>query len=102
MKLENISLATLAYFEANIMPQIPTSLGKAMAYAGLLLKMPELEQGMKKYSPAFTNESGDVDLQKLHNIGMTVFDKVPQIEVADFDFDKNDFEKFINFLASQG
>lgn len=102
MKLENISLATLAYFEANIMPQIPTSLGKAMAYGGLLLKMPELEQGIKKYSPVLLNEAGDVDLQKLHNIGLTVFDKVPKIEIADFEFDKNDFENFINFLANQG
>jgi hypothetical protein len=102
MKLENISLATLAYFEANIMPQIPTSLGKAMAYGGLLLKMPELEQSMKKYSPVLLNEAGDIDLPKLHNIGMTVFDKVPKIEIADFEFDKNDFENFINFLANQG
>lgn len=101
MKIENIPVAILSYFEANLMPQIPSSLGRAMVYAGLLLKMPDVETFIKKNASMLQNEAGDVDLVKLRNIGVTVFDKVPKIEIADFDFDRNDFEHFMNFVSNQ-
>lgn len=101
MKIENISVALLSYFESQLMPQIPSSLGKAMTYAGLLLKMPEVEQMLKQYAHILTDANGDVDLQKLHNIGAEVFNKIPKIDIADFDFDRNDFENLMSFLSSR-
>ncbi len=101
MKIENVPVALLAYFELNMMPQIPTSFGKAMTYGGLLLKMPQLEQALKENASMFTDGNGDVDLQKIKNIGVTVFDKVPQIEIGGFTFEKNDFEALITFLSTQ-
>lgn len=102
MKIENMSLAILSYFETALMPQIPTSLGKALSYGGLLLKMPELENTMKKYSSMIVDETGNLDLNKMHTIGSQVFDKIPKIEIADWDFDRNDFEAFISYLSTQG
>lgn len=99
MKIENISLAVLAYFENKIMPQIHSSWGKALTYSTLLLAMPEMENSLKKYASGFTNESGDIDFDKLRSVGQAVFEKVPQIEIADFTFDHNDFEDFVNFLS---
>lgn len=101
MKIGNISVALLSYFELKMMPQIPTSLGKALGYGGLLLKMPQVEQKLKENASMFTNENGDVDLQKIRDVGLTVFDKVPQIEIAGFTLDKNDFEAFITFMSTQ-
>jgi hypothetical protein len=102
MKVENISVPVLAYFESCLMPQIETSLGKAVTYAGLLLTMPQLEQKIQKIAPMIVNENGDIDLQKLQSVGTAVFEKVPKVEIADFDFDRNDFEKFISYLSMQG
>lgn len=101
MKIENISVALLAYFELKMMPQIPTSLGKALTYTGLLLKMPQLEQTLKENAPMLLDGNGDVDLQKIRDVGRTVFDKVPQVEISGFTLDKNDFEAFIAFLSTQ-
>ena len=101
MKLENMPVAVLAYFESCIMPQIPTSLGKAMTYGGLLLTMPKLESVMKENAPMLVNETGDLDLSKLNSIGITVLEKVPKIQIGNFEFDRNDFEKFISFLSTQ-
>lgn len=101
MKIENVPVALLAYFELKMMPQIPTSLGKAMSYGGLLLKMPQIEKKLKENAAMFVNENGDVDLQKIRDIGVTVFDKVPQVEIGDFTLDKNDFEEIIAFMSTQ-
>lgn len=102
MKVENVSIAMLAYFESRMMPQIPTSLGKAIAYGGLLLKMPEIEKLLKENAPIFTNENGDVDFSKIRTVGCAVFDKVPKVEISGFTFEKSDFEAFITFLSTQG
>lgn len=102
MKVDNISFAVLSFFESCIMPQIPTTWGKAMAYAGVLLQMPKFENSLKKYAPMFSNENGDMDLDKVREIGLTVFEKIPKIDIADFDFDRNDFESFISYLSTQG
>lgn len=101
MKIENISVPVLAYFESNLMPQIESSLGKALVYGGLLLKMPELEQKIQKIAPMIVNENGDIDFQKLQSVGAAVFEKIPKVEIADFSFDRNDFEAFISFLSTQ-
>lgn len=101
MKIENVPVALLSYFELKMMPQIPTSLGKAFGYGGLLLKMPELEKALKKNASMFTDGNGDVDFQKIRSIGLTVFDKVPQVEIAGFTLDKNDFEAFMSFMSTQ-
>ena len=102
MKIENMPVAILAYFESQLMPQIPTSLGKAMTYGGLLLTMPQLENMLKENAPMFLNENGDIDLPKLHTVGAAVFEKVPVIEIGKFEFNKTDFENFINYLSTQG
>lgn len=101
MKIENISVALLAYFELKMMPQIPSSLGKAMNYAGLLFKMPQIEKKLKENAAMLVNDNGDVDLQKIRDVGITVFDKVPQVEIGDFTLDRNDFEALISFLSTQ-
>ena len=102
MKVENFSIAMLAYFESRMMPQIPTSLGKALTYGGLLLKMSQIENLLKENAPMFCNENGDVDLAKIRTVGNVVFDKVPKVEIAGFTLEKSDFEAFITFLSTQG
>lgn len=102
MKIENVSLALLAYFELKMMPQIPSSFGKALSYGGLLLKMPELEKALKENASMFLDGNGDVDLQKIRSVGVAVFEKIPQVEIAGFTLDKNDFESFMTFLSTQG
>lgn len=102
MKIENVSLALLAYFELKMMPQIPSSFGKALSYGSLLLKMPELEKALKENASMFLDGNGDVDLQKIRSVGVAVFEKIPQVEIAGFTLDKNDFESFITFLSTQG
>lgn len=101
MKIEQVPIAMLAFFEAQLMPQIPSTLGRAMTYGGLLLRMPEFEQMLRQYAPMLTDANGDVDLPKLHNIGAKVFEKIPKIDIADFDFDRNDFENLMSFLSSR-
>lgn len=101
MKIENVSVALLSYFELKMMPQIPTSLDRALGYGGLLFKLPQIEQMMKENASMFTDGNGDVDLQKIRSIGLTVFDKVPQVEIAGFTLDKNDFEAFMSFMSTQ-
>lgn len=106
MKINNLGMAIMAYAESNLITAIPSSLGKWMTYAGLIIKMPEIEQMVQQYLPMFQkfgaiNDTGDVDLEKLRAVGLAAFDKVPKIEIADFEFDRNDFEAFITFLSTQ-
>lgn len=106
MKVENFPVAVLAYVESSMLPKIPSSLGRWMTYAGLLMKMPTLTKMIEQNSAILKefgalNDNGDVDLAKLRDIGISTFDKVPKVEIADFDFDKNDFEAFISFLSTQ-
>ena len=102
MKVENVSIAMLAYFESRMMPRISTSFGQAITYGCLLLKMPQLEKILKENAPMFTDENGNVDLSKIRTVGNTVFDKVPKVEIAGFTFEKSDFDAFITFLSTQG
>lgn len=106
MKLNNLPVAVLAYVESTMLPQIPTSWGKWMTYAAVLIKVPSMTKMIEQYTPMLTdsgviNSSGDIDLVKLKEIGISAFDKVPVIEIADFDFSRNDFEAFISFLSTQ-
>jgi hypothetical protein len=103
MNINNFSLATLAYAESHLLPQINGSFGKWMTYAGLLVKMPEIE---KKLVPALKefgaiSDTGEVDFNKIRTVGLAAFEKVPTVEFADFSFDRNDFESFISFLSTQ-
>lgn len=106
MKINNISTAVLAYAESHMITKISSSLGRWMTYAGLLLKMPELERQIEKLLPLLqssgaVSENGDIDLDKIHTVGLAAFDKVPAVQIADFEFDRNDFESFISFLSTQ-
>ena len=107
MKINNLPVAILAYVESILLPKIPSSLGKWMTYAGVMMKMPGMTKMIEQYIPMFKefgaiNENGDIDLAKLREIGISAFEKVPVIEIADFDFDQNDFEAFISYLSTQG
>lgn len=106
MKINNLPVAVLAYVESILLPKIPSSLGKWMTYAGVMMKMPGMTKMIEQYAPMFqdfgaVNESGDIDLAKLREVGISAFEKVPVIEIADFSFDRNDFEAFISFLSTQ-
>ena len=106
MKIDNFPIATLSYVESTLLPKISTSLGKWMTYAGVMMRMPGISKMIEQYTPVLKefgaiNESGDIDLAKLREVGISAFEKVPVIEIADFDFDRNDFEAFISFLSTQ-
>lgn len=106
MKINNVGIAVMAYAESQLITKIPSSLGRWMTYAGLLIKMPELEKSIEKFLPMLQSSGvvstdGDVDLEKLRTVGLATFDKVPTVQIADFDFDRNDFESFISFLSTQ-
>lgn len=106
MNINNFSIALAAYTESQLLPHIPSTLGKWMTYSGLLLKMPELERRIQSMLPALktagvVSDSGEVDFDKIRTVGLSAFDKVPQVDFADFSFTRNDFESFISFLATQ-
>lgn len=106
MKINNLPIAILAYVESTLLPQIPSSLGRWMTYAGVMMKMPGMTKMIEQYTPMFKeygaiNENGDIDLTKLREVGISAFEKVPVIQIADFDFNQNDFEAFISFLSTQ-
>ena len=106
MNINNFSLAVMAYAETTLLPKINSSLGKWMTYAGLMIKMPELESKIQGMLPALkefgaVTDNGEVDLNKIRTVGLTAFDKVPTVEFADFTFDRNDFEAFLSFLSTQ-
>ena len=106
MKIDNLPVAILAYVESTLLPKIPSSLGRWMTYAGVMMKMPGMNKMIEQYTPMLNefgaiNENGDIDLAKLREVGISAFEKVPVIEIADFDFDRNDFESFISFLSTQ-
>lgn len=106
MHINNFPLAVMAYAESSLLPKIGSSLGKWMTYAGLMLKMPELESKIQSVLPALkefgaVTEDGQVDLNKIRTVGLAAFDKVPTVQFADFDFDRNDFEAFLSFLSTQ-
>lgn len=107
MKIENFSTAVLMYAETQVIGKIHNSLERWLTYAGLFIKMPELERKIQDLLPTLVsfgavNESGDADLDKLRSVGLAAFERVPKVEIASFDFDRNDFETFIDFLATQG
>lgn len=107
MKTQNLPIAILSYVESVLLPEIPSSLGRWTMYAGALLKVPDMTRMIEKYSPMLKefgaiSENGDIDFGKLRQIGISAFEKVPSIELADFEFKKDDFEKFITYLSTQG
>lgn len=106
MHINNFPLAVMAYAETSLLPKINSSLGKWMTYAGLMIKMPELESKIQSVLPALkefgaVTEDGQVDLNKIRTVGLAAFDKIPTVQFADFDFDRNDFEAFLSFLSTQ-
>lgn len=106
MNINNFSLAVMAYAETTLLPKINSSLGKWMTYAGLMIKMPELERKIQGMLPALkefgaVTDNGEVDLNKIRTVGLAAFDKVPTVQFDDFDFDRNDFEAFLTFLSTQ-
>ena len=106
MHINNFPLAVMAYAETSLLPKIESSLGKWMTYAGLMIKIPELERKIQSVLPALkefgaVTDNGQVDLNKIRTVGLAAFDKVPAVQFADFDFDRNDFEAFLSFLSTQ-
>ena len=106
MHINNFPLAVMAYAETSLLPKIESSLGKWMTYAGVMIKMPELESKIQSVLPALkefgaVTDNGQVDLNKIRTVGLAAFDKVPTVQFADFDFDRNDFEAFLSFLSTQ-
>lgn len=106
MNINNFPVAVLAYAESSLLPKINSTLGKWMTYAGLMIKMPELESKIQNMLPALKefgaiSDDGQVDLNKIRTVGLAAFDKVPTVQFADFDFDRNDFEAFLSFLSTQ-
>lgn len=106
MKVNNISVAVMAYAESQMISKIESSFGRWATYTGMLLGMPKLEKTIEKFLPMLQSSGvisadGDIDLEKLRTVGLAAFDKIPTVQIADFDFDRNDFESFISFLATQ-
>jgi hypothetical protein len=105
MNISNISTAILAYAESQMLPQISNTFVRWLTYAGLLAKMPQLETMIQQYIPTLkelqiVDDNGNIDLSKIRPIGIAAFEKVPIVKIADFDFDKNDFNNFMNFLGA--
>lgn len=105
MNVSNLSVAVLSYAEANLLPQIPDTFVRWLTYAALLAKMPQLEKMVNQYMPTLkemqaVDDNGNIDLAKLRPIGIAAFEKVPIVKIADFDFNRNDFENFMNFLGA--
>lgn len=105
MNISNISTAILAYAESHVLPNIPTTFPRWGTYFLLAMKMPELESMIQQYLPTLKlagviDENGNIDLSKIRPIGIAAFEKVPVVKIANFDFDKNDFENFMNFLGA--
>lgn len=104
MNIQNLSVAILAYAESNLLPQIPDTFTRWLTYAGLFAKMPQFERMINQFMPTLkelqaVDDNGNIDFEKLRPAGLAAFEKVPEIKIADWTFDKNDFEKFISFLA---
>jgi hypothetical protein len=105
MNISNLSVAVLSFVESNILPQIPNSLMRWGTYAILLAKMPQLEQQVIQFMPTLkeigaADDNNNIDISKLHPFGIAAFEKVPSIKIGDFEFDRNDFEKFMDFLGA--
>ena len=105
MDISNISIALLAYSEKNMLPKIPQTFNRWLTYAGLLAKMPNIEKTIQQNIPmlkdmGIIDDNNNIDFTKIRNLGNAAFEKVPVINIADFDFNCKDFEEFLNFLES--
>lgn len=107
MTINNLPIATLAYIEATMLPQIPSTLKRWLTYAGAVAKVSSMNNIIAQHSDMLSetgviNDAGEIDLVKAKEIGNAAFEKVPKIDIAEFTFDRNDFEAFISFLSTQG
>lgn len=107
MDLKNFEMGIVSFAENEVLPNLHNSVDRWLMYAGLMAGGLRMEQSLRDLAPwlvgaGVMNESGEIDLNKLENIGVSAFAKQPDVKIWKLTFHEDDFRKLMAHLRSGG
>lgn len=105
MDIKNFQLATWAYVQNFIKPNLINDLDKWMLYFGMGVGTMKFEKMLNTYLPmakqiGVINENNEIDIEMLQKYGKFAFSKQNKLKIWKLTFREKDFDDFITCLKN--
>lgn len=103
MDIKNFQIATWAYIQNFVKPNLTNDLDRWVMYFGLGFGTLAFQKKINEYMPfakqvGILNQNNEIDLCQLQKYGKFAFQKQPKIKIWKLTFCQQDFDEFIGCL----
>lgn len=106
MTLKDFEMGIASYCEKYVIPQLPGTGRKWLAFFGLGVAGLKAEVAFQAIAPALASigvidAEGNIDLDLLEKAGIEAFEKQPRVDILGCSFFRNDFVNFMRHLRGE-
>lgn len=99
MDLKQFELGVVDYIGAEVIPAMPSQLEKWLGWAAVAAFGNRAEQLLERHRSLLESagviQDGEVDLDRLEQIGLTAFARQPDLKIWKFTLRQDDFKKLL-------
>ena len=103
MDIKNFEIATWAYIENFVKPNLTSDLDRWMMYFGLGFGTLAFQKKINQFLPlgktiGIIDQNNNIDLEQLQKYGNFAFQKQPKLKIWKLTFGQKDFQDFVSCL----